>query len=80
MQFMPVIKNDNTRRKLPQTASVEIAPNTMHLDMPSVEHRTPSATSLVTLDTGSQSAEGVPLPTIKHTNTPKRQNAPWEKG
>ena len=40
MQFTPVIKNENTRRKLPQTTSVEIAPNTMHLDVQTIHHRT----------------------------------------
>ena len=47
MQFAQVTKNDDTRRKQPQVTSVEIVPNTMHLDMP----------------TGSQSAEEVLLPT-----------------
>ena len=41
-------QNDNSRRKLSQTTSVEIAPNTMHLDVPTVQCRTLSATSVVT--------------------------------
>ena len=44
-----VIKSDNARRKLPQTTSVEIAPNTMHLDVPTVQHVIQSTT----LDTGT---------------------------
>ena len=61
MQLTPVIKNDNNRRKLPQTTNMEIAPNTIHLDMSSVQHGTLSSTSVVTLDTGSQCAQKVPL-------------------
>ena len=83
MQFVPVIKNDNTRRKLPQTTSVEMAPNTMHLDMPSVQHGTLSATSVVTLDTGSQSVEEVPLPTNrmgKHNTLKKAKKHHGKKG
>ena len=52
-----------TRRKLPGATHVEIAPNMMHLDVPAVQHGTLSATSVVTLGTGSQSAEEVSLPT-----------------
>ena len=54
----------------------------MHHYVPTVHHRTLSATSVVTLGTGSQSAEEVPLPTnrIVKINTPKRQKAPWEEG
>ena len=54
MQFTAIIKN-NTKRKLPQRTSVEIAPNAMHLDVPTVQYGTLSATSVVTLGTGSQS-------------------------
>ena len=42
---------------------MEIAPNTMHLDMPTVQHGTVTATTVVTLGTVSKSAEEVPLPT-----------------
>ena len=72
MQFAPVIKNYNTRRKLPQITSVEITPNIMHLDVPTIQPRTPSATSVVTLDTASQSAEEVPLPTNRMGKNPKK--------
>ena len=54
----------------------------MQLDVPTVQHGTQSATSVVTLDTGSQSAEELSLPTYrmgKH-NTQERQKAPWEEG
>ena len=82
MLFAPVIKNDNIRRKLPQTTSIEIAPNIMHLDMLTIHHETANATSVVTLDTGSQSAEEVPLPSNrmgKH-NTLRKEKVPWKKG
>ena len=62
MQSTPVIKNDNTRRKLPQTNSVEIAPNIIHLDVPTVQCGTLSATSVATLGTGNQGADEVPIP------------------
>ena len=82
MQITPVIKNDNTRRKLPQTTSVEIAPNTMNLEVPTVQHGTLSVTTVVTLGTGSQSAEEVPLPTnrMEHTIPQKENKTLWEEG
>ena len=52
------------------------------LDVPTVQHGTLSATGVVTLDTGSQSAEEVPLPTNrmdKH-NTPRKAKSTIEKG
>ena len=54
----------------------------MHLDTPTVQHRTLSATSVVTLDTGSQSVEQVPSPQTEWENTTpqERQKAPWEEG
>ena len=54
----------------------------MHLDMPTVQHGTLCAASVVTLDTASQSAEEVPLPTnrMQKHNTLKRQKAPWKEG
>ena len=81
MQLTPVTKNGHTRRKLPQKTVFEIAQNTMHLDVPTVQHGTLTATSVVTLGNGSQSAEEVPLLTNrmgKH-NTQERQKAPWEE-
>ena len=74
LQFASVIKNDNTRRKLPQITSEEIAPNIMHMDVPTVQHLTSSATCVVTLDNGSQCAEELPLPRnrIGKNNNPKK--------
>ena len=74
MQFTPVIKNDNTGITLPQTTSVEMAPNTMHLDMTTVHCRTLNAMSVVTLGTGGQSAQEVPFPANRmgKTTPPKR--------
>ena len=68
--------------KICQTTTLEIAPNIMHLDMPTVQDRTLSTTSVVTLDTGSKSEEEVPFPATRmgKTNNPKRKKAPWEEG
>ena len=82
MQVTPVIKSDNTTRKLPQTTSVEITPNSMHLDVPIVQHGTLECNKCGHIEHCKSKCRGSALPIGrmgKH-NTQKRQKVPWEEG
>ena len=59
---------------------MEIAPNIMHLDVPTVQHGTLSATSVVILDIGGQSIEEMPLPTNKMGKPKKGKKHNGKKG